>query len=145
MHVAYFDLETTGISTRSEIVQIAVETENGDKFNQYVFPLSHYIPLDAQTIHGMSIVDNELCKDGEKLPNVVIPSKAFEQFKHFLENLRQSDQEKIVLCAHNGLCFDSKVLIYNLVKRNELTMPANVEFRDSLDILKKYREQIGSV
>ena len=87
-------------------------------------------------------MDDVLCKDGEVIPNVVSAKEGLEDFKNFLDNLRQDDREKIILCAYNGLRFDSKVLAFNLMQ-NGITLPTNVEFRDSLDILKKYRDQIG--
>ena len=124
MHVAYFDLETTGFPTTSEILQIAVETEKDDTYNQFLFPDTHYIPQGAQKVHGISVVDEELHKNGKKLPDVVSAMDGLKQFIEFLNGLRANDDEKIILCAHNGLRFDSKVLTYNLQKRG-LSLPRN--------------------
>ena len=145
MPVAYYDLETTNFPTTSEILQIAVETENGEKFNQYMFPITtRYISRGANVVHGISVVDNELHKNGKPLPDVVLPEDGLGNFIEFLEGLRENEKETIVLCAHNGLRFDEKALKYNLMT-NGLTLPRNVEFEDSLDILKDYRNIIGKL
>ena len=142
MHVAYFDLETTSTSTKSDILQISAETESENYFNKFTFPKTWYINRGAQRVHAISIVDDKLCKNGEVIPDVVSAEEGLEDFKNFLDDLRHNDEDKIVLCAYNGLRFDSKVLAHNLVE-NGVELPTNLEFRDSLDILKKYKEQIG--
>ena len=145
MHVAYYDLETTNFPTTSEILQIAVEAENGEEFNQYMFPITtRYISRSANVVHGISVVDNELHKNGEPLPDVVLPEEGLEAFIEFLEGLRENEEETILLCAHNGLRFDEKALKHNLMT-NGLTLPRNVEFEDSLEILKDYQDKIGKL
>ena len=148
MRVAYFDLETTGFPTTSEILQIAVETDESEEnddtlFNQYIFPETSYIPHGAQKVHGISIVNGELHKNGERLTDVTSATEGLNDFLEFLEDLRENDDEEIVLCAHNCKRFDSKTLSHNLGIRG-LSLPANVKFSDSLSILKKYHQERGN-
>ena len=148
MRVAYFDLETTGFPTTSEILQVAAITDESDAnddalFNQYIYPETNYIPHGAQKVHGISIVNDELHKNGERLTDVASATEGLNDFLEFLEDLRENDDEEIVLCAHNCRRFDSKTLSHNLGIRG-LSLPANVKFSDSLSILKKYHQEIGN-
>ena len=139
--VAYFDLETTGFFTTSEIVQIACITDKGKTFNQFVFPDGH-IPLNAQKIHGIYKSDEDLMRDGEVLRDAAPPYEALKTFSKFLSKACEENGEKIWLCAHNCMSFDSKVLHTNL-ERYDVFLPKNVEYCDSLTILKKFKQDKG--
>ncbi len=58
-------------------------------------------------------VDHEgfLCLRGERLPDAREPREALELFLAFLRRQLSEKEDKVVLVAHNGIAFDSKILV----------------------------------
>ena len=107
-----FDLETTGLGKSTEICQIGAVSDSSD-FSIYVVP-KYDISPNASAVNHLSKSDDQLYFRGEKV-NSSNPSQAFTEFFQWLTTLQTSEDDKIILVAHNAFNFDAPVLINNLL------------------------------
>jgi DNA polymerase III alpha subunit (gram-positive type) len=107
-----FDLETTGLGKSTEICQIGAVSDSSD-FSIYVIP-KYDISPNASAVNHLSKSDDQLYFRGEKV-NSSNPSQAFTEFFQWLTTLQTSEDDKIILVAHNAFNFDAPVLINNLL------------------------------
>lgn len=107
-NIVYFDLETSGFSNDSEILQIAAKL-NDFKFSVYVKP-SKSIDADASRVTGLKYIQGELYFHGKQVLSVS-SKDALKSFQQFLDlSLKPS-----VLVAHNA-SFDSRHLLRTIIK-----------------------------
>uniref|UniRef100_A0A8W8JLN1 Exonuclease domain-containing protein n=1 Tax=Magallana gigas TaxID=29159 RepID=A0A8W8JLN1_MAGGI len=70
-----FDLETTGLSRHSSIVQIAA-SNGSSSFSRYITPLSCNIFSEASKVTGITFDGKTMCNQGKELsPKGVVPTK----------------------------------------------------------------------
>ena len=101
----FFDLETTGLGMKPNIIQIAAKTNCGD-FDAYVKPLQGFIPKLITNKTGISIKDDNMFYNHEKVASLDL-REALVKFVEFLP-------EKCLLVAHNTHNFDSRILLQYL-------------------------------
>ena len=93
-----FDIETTGLATESEIIEIgAVKVTNGvitDSFQEFVKPQSP-IPFQITSITGIS---NEMVQYADRI------EKVLPRFRNFAKGH--------ILVGHNALKFDCRIMGY---------------------------------
>lgn len=137
--VVVFDLETTGLSTKTDrIVEIAalVYTARGtaslsrpdlkDHFSQLVNP-GKAISVEASVITGIT---QEMVASEPKFGDVI------PEFMNWVDTHREaSNSEHVLLVAHNGKRFDVPVLRHEM-KRHGAQMPNFWMFADSLLLLR---------
>lgn len=126
MYFVYFDLETTGVNTKSDrIVEIAAYIPALEKeFQAFVNP-GIPIPQEAANIHGIT---DEMVKDAPPWKEVV------KDFFAFIG-------EDPLLIAHNGQSFDLPLLKEECARIN---YPFNEEIKmvDSLKWARQFRSDI---
>ena len=101
----FFDLETTGLGMKPNIIQIAAKTNCGD-FEAYVKPLQGFIPKLITNKTGISIKDDNMFYNHEKVASLDL-REALVKFVEFLPG-------KCLLVAHNTHNFDSRILLQYL-------------------------------
>ncbi|XP_058789683.1 DNA polymerase III subunit epsilon-like [Phymastichus coffea] len=130
--LVYFDLETTGLDTNAQIVQIAAKCGRYE-YSVYVNPTKE-ISKSATKVTGLSNSGGMLCLNGKAVESVDL-QEALIAFKQFLESLSKS--KKYLLVAHNAT-FDIRVFLNSLVSCNMLRdFEVVVGFSDSLKAFKK--------
>ncbi|XP_066600064.1 uncharacterized protein [Prorops nasuta] len=106
--IVYFDLETTGLSTSDQIVQIAAYDGN-TTFNIYSLPTVPIKPKATEKT-GLTTKKGQLFLRGNKL-DTVSKEAAIRSFLKYLEEIqiRHSILEpcRILLVGHNVLSFDA--------------------------------------
>ena len=144
-----FDIETTGLDWKSDILQISCTPPNAesDTFSVNLFPEHRIIAQSATHVHSTSVEFRNgrktLLRRGAEL-EAVSQTQGLTEFCNFLEQHSQSFQ--IVLIAHNGDKFDFPVLI-NSLKRNNLLgifQSNNVFLMDSLRLISSEMKQKAS-
>lgn len=122
----FFDLETTGISIRSDkITEIgAYDLFNDTSFESFVCP-GIPIPKESTAINGIT---------DAMVENAPSFSEVASQFLQFC-------QGDVLLIAHNGLFFDFPFLYFEL-KRVGLKYPDHWYGLDSLVWARKYRKDL---
>ncbi|KAI4796256.1 hypothetical protein KUCAC02_027865 [Chaenocephalus aceratus] len=109
--IVFFDLETTGLRTKScHIVQLAASCKN-IIFNCYILP---GIPIEygATEVNGLTVSDGQLFLHGE--PVSIEP--LYSSLQSFIDYLG-SFPGPVLLAAHNSRRFDEIVLMRpNLVR-----------------------------
>ncbi|XP_046739525.1 uncharacterized protein LOC124407446 [Diprion similis] len=129
-NIIYFDLETSGLSKTSEILQIAAKFEDR-KFSVYVNP-SKAIDSTASRITGLKFVKGNLYFNGKKVPSMS-PRDALESFQEFID----FSSKPCILVAHN-VSFDSAHLLRYIIQNGMiLNFQKIAGFSDSLAILRK--------
>lgn len=108
-----FDLETTGLSRHSSIVQIAA-SNGSSSFSRYITPLSCNISSEASKVTGITFDGKTMCNQGKEVIHHH-PVNAFLDFISFLSE----NGKGVYLAAHNCRNFDAVILfnqlhLYNL-------------------------------
>ena len=131
-----WDLETTGLGTDAEIVQLAAASGD-EKFAMYILP-SSYISPRATEVTGLStqIVSGNRClmKAGvtlETAPLALVADK-------FISWLVILSAESLVMVGHNTLAFDCRVLFPQFLSCGTLDRLLSVisGFADTLPVFK---------
>lgn len=107
--IIVFDLETTGLSRQSDIVQIAAVTEN-ETFSAYAMPSKKITP-QASDITKLAFFDGQMYYD--EVP--VESSPPFEVFTNLIAFLSKFPS-KPTLVGHNIKTFDCHILYNQLNK-----------------------------
>ncbi len=145
--IVVYDLETTGLGKRAEIMQIAASTTDKEHlFDKYILPVG-YISSDATRITGLKKENGVLVnRKGETIPTVSL-KKGMSDFISFLQKLKEANaSKKIVLVGHNANAFDNKHLIRSLTRAGKLDEFTKLVagFSDTLLLMKeKYPERKG--
>ncbi|XP_071571338.1 uncharacterized protein [Temnothorax nylanderi] len=128
--LVFFDLETTGLNSTSEIIQISAK-RGPEEFDAYMLP-THEISRAASIVTGLTVENGELNLHGQQV--VTTPRRV--AMLRFLEFIKPGPT---ILVAHNGRRFDTPMLLRELQ-----SLGLMVEFRaiacgfcDSLPVLKK--------
>ncbi|XP_058803404.1 uncharacterized protein LOC131671175 [Phymastichus coffea] len=135
--VIYFDLETSGLHTECDILQIAAKCGK-ISFNVYIYPVQD-ISAAASAIHGLRKYEGDLMLQSEKVHSVSLRI-AMGQFLHYLLPFNK----KCYLAAHN-LNFDGPRLL-NAINKCSLTDEFSKVlegFIDTLPVIKKCTERTG--
>jgi DNA polymerase III alpha subunit (gram-positive type) len=113
----YFDLETTGLNTRSsEIVQIGAVHENGSEFMRYIIP-NGQIGKGASRVNGITKHNGRLYKNGELIEDAADPSHGLNEFLRWIEDNSQYG-DRVILIGHNAIKFDAPMLMTNAINNN---------------------------
>ncbi|XP_046465905.1 uncharacterized protein [Neodiprion pinetum] len=129
-NIIYFDLETSGFSKDSEILQIAAKFENST-FSVYLHP-SKSIDADASRVTGLKYVGEKLYFYSKEVATIA-PREALISFQQFLE----FSSKPCVLVAHNA-SFDSSHLLRYIIDYGMIESFKNIAgFSDSLTVMKK--------
>lgn len=137
--VVVFDLETTGLSTRTDrIVEIAAlvygakgnaslpRPELQEHFTRLVNP-GKAISVEASVITGIT---EEMLATKPKFGDIL------PEFMNWVDKHKEaSDSEHVLFIAHNGKRFDVPVLRHEM-KRNGMQMPNFWMFADSLPLMR---------
>ena len=120
----FFDLETTGPTTWSQIISIgaiAVKLPHGDevpegRFECYIVPTTAIKPK-ASEVNGFTKEGGNLYRNGIRVENAVHPKEGLKQFVDYFSRLarvsRVGDEEeakKLNFVAHNAHKFDGIIL-----------------------------------
>lgn len=126
MRPIFFDLETTGISPRTDrIIEIgAYDPLQNKYFQSFVHP-GQPIPKESTAINGIT---DEMVQDAPSIQHVA---------KDFLDFC----SGKVLLIAHNGNSFDFPFFHYEL-KRAGLSYPDHWHCLDTLLWARKYRKDL---
>ena len=145
LQVIFFDLETTGIDSRTkhegiQICSMAASTYNKEgepeKFVAYLKPTCPFQP-GASKVNSMKMKGGDLVKHGKIVKTALSLRNGLQDFIDFLETITddKGKDTKIVLTAHNCFNFDAIVLLKNL-KMFGLQLPNQVVFGDTVDLMK---------
>ena len=128
-NIVVFDIETTGLSRNSDIVQIAA-TDGVKTFNCFIAPRQP-ICAAASAITGLTFSEgnNQLYKNGKRVDCTAI-HKGLLDFMAFLKSFR-----KPVLVGHNIISFDIPVL-YNRLQEFQLCQAFMALVKGCIDTLK---------
>lgn len=129
--VIFFDSETSGFATNTEILQIGAKCEE-KTFSCYILPQNE-IPTKATEIHGLFLSNGNLMKNNNYVPSEQLKD-ALEKFFHFLIAIGSP----CLLVGHN-INFDAKHFLRAicLYKMEDNFHPCLYGFADSLQLLKK--------
>ncbi|KAF5286733.1 hypothetical protein FQR65_LT12466 [Abscondita terminalis] len=128
--VVFFDLETSGFSRNSDILQIAAQCDKST-FSVYINPIQKISPY-ASEVTGLTNINGELWLKDVRLPTIPLKS-ALKEFLNFLIKLNRP----VILLAHNCK-FDAPILI-NAIKKSSMIDDFEsivVGFADSLPLIK---------
>ena len=93
----YVDTETTGLSARDEIVEIAIINDNGEALlNTLVKPVHHNQWPEAQAIHGIS-------------PEAVAHAPVYDELRPTIEGLFQDQEVVIYNKAYDSQYLDTEL------------------------------------
>ena len=121
----FFDLETTGPTTWSQIISIgaiAVKSPYGDeipggRFECYIVPTNAIKP-EASRVNGFTKEGGSLYKNGTRVDGAVHPKEGLKHFVDYLSRLARASRvdddgetKKINFVAHNAHKFDGIILI----------------------------------
>ena len=130
--IVFFDLETTGLSSRhADILQLAAVYKS-KRFNVYLKPEVDINPA-AYNVHGISYEDGAMFKDG-----VAVPAASQRAgLTAFVNFLRQNCGGKpVILCGHNAHKFDAKILTRALTRHGVGVNGAILGYGDSLPLAR---------
>ena len=137
----YFDLETTKLGRRAEIVQIGAIDENGHGFSCYIVPDGDINP-DATRVNGFTKHHRRLYRGGKIIPDATSPQDGLVQFLRWLQNKQIRNGKRFILVAHNGYKFDGPVLLNNFLHHQIANMDTITSLvagiGDSLVAFKKF-------
>lgn len=98
--IVYFDIETTGLHKKAEILQIAAKNKN-TCFSEYAYPKNN-ISAVASEVTGLKLIDGELFLHETKL--TANPLKfVLQNFIRYLQSLKNV----VILVGHNAHKFDA--------------------------------------
>ncbi|XP_043281560.1 uncharacterized protein [Venturia canescens] len=127
---AFFDVETTGLSKSSEIVQLSAKIDDRE-FDAYLVPTCGFAPT-ASLVTGLSVEEGVLYRNGVKMAT---KSRTLT-IKSFIDFLSPGP---VILIAHNGGRFDAPLLIKQVqilgLMDNFLSVVCG--FCDTLPLFKK--------
>ncbi|CAL4180315.1 unnamed protein product [Meganyctiphanes norvegica] len=103
----YFDLETGGLSRRSDILQLSAICSDGSSFNRYVTP-TRPISADASEVHGLTCGNNQLFYNDIEVISIPVAQCLLE----FIEYLKS---RKPLVIGHNIRVFDCPILAHHLI------------------------------
>ncbi|XP_043480002.1 uncharacterized protein LOC122509810 [Leptopilina heterotoma] len=128
-NLVYFDLETSGLSKQSDILQIAAKC--GEKsFETYINPTQPVTP-EAFKITGLENINGDLFLYGKPLTSIPL-KQALIKFQQFLTELNPC-----VLVAHNAK-FDVSHFLQAVTTSSMIeNFDGIVGFSDSLTLFKK--------
>lgn len=110
--IVCFDLETTGLNSDCEILQIAAMSQDGkNKFDSYV-KVCGAVPPKVTEITGLAKSGDDIVLHGQKV-NALPVDSVLQQFITWLGSLQH-----VVLVAHNCKLFDSVRLMYHIRNNN---------------------------
>ena len=117
----FFDLETTGLTTWSQIIcigAIAVKSSNGDeipggRFECHILPTNAIKP-GATKVNGFTKEEGSLYKNGIRVDDAVLPREGLQKFMDYLDGW--AGDRNVDLIAHNAFAFDGPVLFNNFRK-----------------------------
>ena len=119
----------------AEICQLSAVQWAGQQqtFDRYVLP-KNGISQQASQANKLTIVAGHLLYKS-KLVNAITLTECLKDFITFLKSLKS----KIILVAHNGKVFDSRILVKAIIAKNMLSELQSVltGFIDTLPMLKK--------
>lgn len=127
----FCDIETTSLSKKCDIVQIAAVSDN-DKFNEYVLP-SQPIAPSASAVTGLQMQGHTLFYHGSPVPAVSL-GEALNSFLSWL-----SKQKPCVLIGHNFKLFDFPRII-RACEKCDLLDSMGESVIGIVDTLPLYRE-----
>lgn len=133
--LVFFDLETGGMGSKQDILQIGAINHEGRQFNMYATP-TQPIPGMSSRIHHITFKDNQMCyrKNPVKHRSIV------EVLLQFCEYLNQTKSNNIVLVAHNAN-FDRRFLIEKMFL-HDLQGRLNAKLVGFIDTLPLFRQLI---
>ena len=129
----YFDIETSGLSKNSFLLQLSAITEKQDKFDIYIRPPCE-LNQECTDITGLSYVKGTLYKDGTPVHAVGLYN-ALIFFYNWTVSLRKEEQ-KLDLIGYNSNAFDVPFLVKAYSRFNQ-TLP---DFNDCYDVLPAVRK-----
>ena len=115
----------------AEITQLSA-VHGEDEFNMYILP-GKPISLAASRVTHLTMNRGKLYHRGKPMKAVGL-KEALENFMSWLQDMKEE-----ILFAHNGRAFDSKRIVYSLL-RHELLYPFQdsvIGFVDTLLLFKK--------
>lgn len=129
--IVYFDLESSGLSRYSDILQIAAKSGN-HTFSTYIDPTQQITP-EASKLTGLENRNGELFLHNMKVPSIPLKD-ALQSFLEFLD----SSPKLCLLVAHNAR-FDVMLLLQAMKKTSMITnfKPAIAGFSDTYNIFRK--------
>ena len=115
--VIFFDLETTGPTTWSQIISIgaiAVKSSTGHEIPEGRFEC-HIVPTNAikpgaTKVNGFTKEEGSLYKNGVCVDNAVHPSEGLQRFVDYLVGWARVGEGDVNLVAHNAFAFDGPIL-----------------------------------
>ncbi|XP_062567511.1 uncharacterized protein LOC134229741 [Saccostrea cucullata] len=122
----YFDLETTGLGSSAEILEIGA-ARGQDIFQKYIKP-NGTISANATCVTGLHMKNHELYYRDQKLATTDLKS-ALQKFSEWL-----SDSNSNILVSHNGLRFDFPLFIQNITSQNIVMNTCIAGFIDTLEV-----------
>jgi len=134
-HICYFDLESTGLCTKtSKILQLAgvCNDENTSIYQSYVMTPPNF-EITNSFIHH--ITKETLIENSAPMFDIVM-----NEFIHFMN--KTFGDEIIYMIAHNNFGYDMN-LLESQCKEFNITIPSNWRFYDSLFQFRKYNPEIG--
>ena len=129
----YLDIETSGLSTNSFLLQLSAITDKQDKFDIYIRPPCE-LSKECTEITGLSFVNGTLYRDGVPLHAVGLYN-ALIFFYNWTSTLRQTES-KLDLIGYNSNAFDVPFLVKAYSRFNQ-TVP---DFNDCYDVLPVVRK-----
>ncbi|CAL8370355.1 unnamed protein product [Boreogadus saida] len=142
--LVFLDVETTGLDTwQCDIIQLAA-ISGVHTFNMYMMPQVP-IHIKANEVNGFSVSDGELLLRGTAMPTVTL-TEALTSFLAFLQSLKQSLKQPVLLAAHNGRRFDNPVLDRALIgcSLDEEFQQLGSRFLDTLELSRALHPGLGS-
>lgn len=123
----YFDLETTGLGTSCDIIELAC-VAGEDSFNRYVFPKSP-ITDGATAVTGLYVANGKMYFHKNKVDSVSVEG-CLDDFTQWLKQYSNP-----LLVCHNGRAFDS-INLLKTCQNNSFSLPIE-GFVDSLFVFRE--------
>ncbi|XP_061190006.1 uncharacterized protein LOC133197832 [Saccostrea echinata] len=136
--LVYFDLETTGLGSSSEILEIGA-ARGHDIFQKYIKP-NGTISAKATCVTDLHMKNNELYYRDQELITTDLKS-ALQKFSEWL-----SDTNSNILVSHNGFRFDFPLFMQSITSQNIVMNTCIAGFIDTLEVFKNsnVKTQTGS-
>jgi DNA polymerase III epsilon subunit-like protein len=132
--VLFFDLETGGLASACDILQIAAIDCEGDSFNVYCRP-TESISRTASRVNELTYKGNVMYYRKKPVPAEEIRD-ALIQFAEYIES---RPVDRVLLIAHNA-AFDKRFLTYHIALHGLESMfyPKLMGYADSVKFIKRY-------
>ncbi|CAH0393822.1 unnamed protein product [Bemisia tabaci] len=135
--VVYFDLETSGLSDRAEILQIgAYDPDTNDAFERYILPKKD-IPPGTTQHNGFELINGQLYQNGDYRSTVGLKSALID----FWDYLNDLPGGAVTLTGHNIFNFDCRYL-FRGIKSCNLVGPFSSVIEGFSDTLPLFREHL---